>query len=104
MLGMLLLTIKPMPAESGDGAVALHSPFFALRHYHDEIFSALGCATDTARRRPLLHFLSIPNVRHKSKPPATVRCAFLGRVLAVPHLHFVSGYHRAVPVCANDPS
>src|SRR5205823_1897380 len=74
--------------------------FFALRRYDDEILSAFGCATDTARTRHPLRFLSVRNVRHSSKPLATVQCCLAGRILTVLHLHLVPGYYRAVPVCA----
>src|SRR5713101_6178208 len=78
--------------------------FFALRRHDDEILSAFGCATDTARTRHSLRFLSVRNVRHSSKPLATVQCRLSERILAVLHLHCVPGYYRAVPVCAHDSS
>ena len=78
--------------------------FFARRRYDDEILSAFGYATDTARTRHSLRFLSVRNVRHSRKPLATVQCRLAGRILAVLHLHRVPGYYRAVPVCAYDPS
>src|SRR6266480_319694 len=78
--------------------------FFALRRHNDETLSAFGCATDTARTRHSLRFLSVRNVRHSRKPLATVQCRLAGRILAVLHLHRVPGYYRAVSVCAYDPS
>src|SRR2546423_7501978 len=76
--------------------------FFALRRHNDEVLSAFGCATDTARTRHWLRFLSVRNVRHSSKPLATVQFRVARRILAVLHLHRVPGYYRAVPVCAYD--
>ena len=77
--------------------------FFALRRHDDEILSAFGCATDTARTRHSLRFLSVRNVRHSSKPRATVQCCLARRILAILHLHRVPSYYRAVPICAHDP-
>src|SRR6266699_2991171 len=76
--------------------------FFARRRYDDEILSAFGCATDTARTRYWFRFLSVRNVRHSRKHLATVQCRLAGRILAVLHLHRVSGYYPAVSVCAYD--
>src|SRR5213080_3107931 len=74
MLGMLLLTIKPMPAGTWrwcSGTAFVISLLFAIT------------MTKYFRRLDVQQ---------------------LQRVLAIFHRHCVPGYHRAVSVCAHDPS
>jgi hypothetical protein len=73
MIGLLLLTIKPIPLGiwrwcSGFAFVA----GFPLRHYDDEDLSSFGSATDTAWPGQPDHFLSLRNLRDSSKSSAIV--------------------------------
>ena len=104
MLGLLLLTIKPMPPGIWrwcSGVAFMVSLFFVITT--TKIFRRLDLATGK-RERVTVHFLSIRSVRLAPYFLQLYNTVLLGRVLAILHWHRFSTDHRRVPVCAHDPS
>jgi hypothetical protein len=103
MLGLLLLTIRPVPTDIWrwcSGFAFVVSLLFAIRM--TGMFRRLDLQQIQSGRVTRLVFLSVRNLGHSSKPLAIIQRRLTRGILAILHWYCRSTSHRDIPVCADD--
>jgi len=105
MLGLLLLTIKPMPPGSWRwcSGMALIAQS-VVRHSNYQNLPALKSPKCAAPRPHPIYFLSVRSLRHGNYALAIIQCSFARLVLAIFRWNRIPTRHGDGPICPDDPS
>jgi hypothetical protein len=104
MMGLLLLSIKPMPPGMWRWVQRYRiRRFFTVRNYKRENLWPFGCATRQTRASHRYRLLCIRSGRHASHCLATVQHCVAWSILAILHWDCLPIDCRCFPVCTHDP-